>query len=221
MVADAAARASAAAAGEHVRPCRPEDAAALYRICLLTGDSGEDASALYRDPELLGHLYVGPYAALEPEHAFVLEDARGVSGYVVGALDTVAFNARVRHAWLPPLQARYPDPAGEPDGWSPDDRLMHLLHDPDEAFPLRTAPELDGYPSHLHIDLLPRAQGRGLGQRLMETLLAALRTGGSPGVHLGVGRDNHRATGFYRHLGFTCLTETHGRRVLWMGKRLG
>jgi ribosomal protein S18 acetylase RimI-like enzyme len=70
--------------------------------------------------------------------------------------------------------------------------------------PLRADPALlVSYPSHLHIDLLPRMQGRGLGRQLMETLLAALRASGSRGVHLHVGRANERAAGFYQHLGMT------------------
>jgi GNAT superfamily N-acetyltransferase len=58
------------------------------------------------------------------------------------------------------------------------------------------------FPSHLHIDLLPRRQGRGFGRRLIETLVASLRARGSPGLHLLVGYGNPRAAGFYRHLGF-------------------
>ena len=62
--------------------------------------------------------------------------------------------------------------------------------------------ELDDYPAHLHIDLLPEAQGAGWGRALMEGLQDALRAGGSPGVHLGVSARNQRALGFYRHLGY-------------------
>lgn len=203
-----------------VRPFAADDLDDLYRICLLTGDGGADASALYRDPRLLGHVYAAPYGVLEPEHAFVLEDAKGVCGYTVGALDTVRFDARVRERWLPALQERYPDPPEPSDGWTRDQRMAHLLHDPDRAFPLSLPPALDGYPSHLHIDLLPRAQGRGWGRRLLETLLARLAADGSPGVHLGVGTANVRAVGFYERLGFAGLFQEHGGRALVMARRL-
>lgn len=39
------------------------------------------------------------------------------------------------------------------------------------------------YPAHLHVDLLPRAQGHGVGQRLMAALFARLAAFGAPGVH--------------------------------------
>ena len=93
-----------------IRALRREDRDALYAICLKTGDAGQDATALYRDPELLGHLYAGPYAALEPESAFVLEDDAGIGGYIVGARDTYAFETRLEAEWWPGLRARYPDP---------------------------------------------------------------------------------------------------------------
>lgn len=199
-----------------IRPYRPADREALYRICLLTGDSGEDASALYRDPDLLGQVYVGPYLELEPSLAFVLADADGPAGYVLGVRDTPGFEKQAEADWWPPLQQRYPapDPARRA-GWTSDERLAHLIHRP----PRTPIDVIAGFPSHLHIDLLPRVQGAGHGRRLMETLFAALRRHGSPGVHLGVGRGNRRAVAFYRHIGFTELSS--GPNALVLGLRFG
>lgn len=194
-----------------LRLARPDDRDALYRICLLTADSGEDGTAIYGDPELVGHIYAGPYLAGQPELTFVLEDAGGVSGYVLGVQDTRAFRAWEERAWWPALRERYPDPADIPAARrSPDERLAFLIHHPPQMSP----EVLDAYPSHLHIDLLPRAQGGGHGRRLLETLFAALKAGGSPGVHLGVGAKNVRAQGFYRHLGFTELRRDAGGALL-------
>ena len=64
------------------------------------------------------------------------------------------------------------------------------------------------YPSHLHINLLPRLQASGHGSELTKTLIADLRAQGSPGVHLHVPQGNRRAPGFYRHFGFTELSAT-------------
>jgi ribosomal protein S18 acetylase RimI-like enzyme len=178
-----------------VRRFRPEDLDDLYLVCLETGDAGKDATALHDDPELLGHVYVGAYARFQPDLAFVLEDDRGIGGYVLGALDTAAFDARLEDEWWPPLRGRYPLP---PDGTENDAFLVHLIHSPHR----RTGRLLETHPSHLHIDLVERCQGAGHGRRLMTTLLDALRAAGSPGVHLGVSTRNERAIGFYRHLGF-------------------
>ncbi len=46
------------------------------------------------------------------------------------------------------------------------------------------------YPSHLHIDLLPRLQGRGIGRQLIGLWLATVKSLGSTGRILGVGPAN-------------------------------
>jgi ribosomal protein S18 acetylase RimI-like enzyme len=200
-----------------IRLYKPGDREAVYQVCLKTGDAGQDATHLYDDPEVLGHLYVGPYITLEPELAFVLEDDLGVCGYCLGALDTEAFFERFLREWLPPLQARYPDPAGPESGWTRDQRTCHELHHPDAPMPA----VVSTYPSHLHIDLLPRAQGKGNGRRLMETLLETLRRRGSLGVHLALAATNLGAFRFYRKLGFVRLDEIiPATEAIWMGRKL-
>jgi ribosomal protein S18 acetylase RimI-like enzyme len=178
-----------------IRPYRPDDLDALYDICLRTGAAGADATDLVEDRRLFGELYAAPYAVLEPEHAFVLDDGTGAAvGYVLGALDTVAFEARREAEWWPPLRARH---AEQPGGTRLDDLLVHLIHHRVEPDPELVA----AYPSHLHIDLLPVAQGQGWGRRLLDVLFDALRADGSPGVHWGVSTRNTAAIGFYEHLG--------------------
>jgi ribosomal protein S18 acetylase RimI-like enzyme len=198
----------------HIRPYRPSDRAALYRICLRTGDNGDDATGRYTDPRLLGHVYVGPYLALAPRLAFVLDPGDGEPvGYALGARDTVEFAARCEASWWPPLRRRYPDPAGVPAAErTPDQRLAALIHHPPRA----PAALTDRYPSHLHVDLLPVAQGRGHGRALLERLLAALAEAGSTGVHLGVAAANRRAIGFYRRLGFAEVERSPGGLTMAM-----
>jgi ribosomal protein S18 acetylase RimI-like enzyme len=53
-----------------------------------------------------------------------------------------------------------------------------------------------------HIDLLPEAQGRGWGARLMAALLAELAARGSNGIWIGLDNRNERARRFYTRLGF-------------------
>lgn len=199
-----------------IRPARESDRAALYSICLETGDSGEDATPLYADPLLLGHVYAGPYLSHAPDFAFVLEDDQGVGGYVIGTPDSHAFEDTLEREWWPGLRAQYPDPARIPsDQRTRDERITALLYHP----PRTPDALLTDYPAHLHIDLLPRVQGGGNGRRLMVTLLDALRDAGVPGVHLGVGDRNTRAQGFYRHLGFQELSRAPGS--VTFGMRLG
>jgi ribosomal protein S18 acetylase RimI-like enzyme len=190
-----------------VRRYRSGDLRDLYRVCLRTGNSGDDATALYRDPDLLGHIYAAPYGMFEPALAFVVEDEFGVGGYCLGALDTRAFEQRLEERWWPSLRRRYaePDIAGQGQ-WTPDEQAIYLIHHPWHA----DNDLLADYPSHLHIDLLPRLQAQGLGRQLMGIQLTALRERGSGGVHLYVTAANHRAQGFYGRLGFDQLRADGG-----------
>lgn len=183
-----------------LRPYQPRDLLALYDVCLRTGLSGEDAHHLYRNPLLLGHYYAAPYATLHPECAFVLDDGQRVQGYVIGVPDSRRFEAEAEASWFPLLRGLYPLP-GEADQ-SPDARMIRRLH---LGYPAPEAPWAPEYPAHLHIDLLPAAQGGGWGRRLLEALLITLRAREVPGVHLGVGESNVRAQGFYERLGFRLL----------------
>ena len=189
-------------------------------MCLLTGNHGADAEPLYRDdPSALARIFVGPYLAFEPELSLVLADEEGICGYALGAFDSREFYARYDTAWRPRLCAEFRAPSGDPRQWSAVERVYHVYHRPDYFCPEPYA----AYPSHAHIDLLPRAQGRGHGRRMMAQLLDLLQQRGSAGVHLGVSELNTRARGFYAHLGFHELTRTGlgDDACVYMGMRLG
>lgn len=193
-----------------IRAATLADLPGAYRVCLLTGDAGRDATTIFRNPDLLGHVYVGPYVVDSPELARVVADADGIAGYLLGAADTRAFEAWAEEAWWPTLRDQYP----LLDDGTPEAELIEAIHHPSPA------PEdvVAVYPSHLHLDLLERARGRGLGRALIEGLLVDLRARGSRGVHLNVGTANENAIAFYRHLGFATIESFEDSIV--MGMRL-
>lgn len=202
-----------------IRPARPGDEPGAYYVCLKTGNFGQDGEPFYReDPDALGRIFVGPYLAFEPDLSLMLEDAGGICGYALGAFDSHAFYARYEAEWRPALCARFPEPTGDPAGWTRSQAVHHGYHHPDYYCPEPYA----AYPSHLHIDLLARAQGRGFGRRMMDEVMDRLRRRGSPGAHLGVSLMNTPAFGFYQRLGFQELvrvgTGTDG--CIYMGKSL-
>ena len=203
----------------NIRLARPPDLDALYAICLATGDSGEDATNLYADPRLIGHLYVGPYAVLEPELALVVEDREGVAGYVLGAADTARFEDRLELEWWPALRTQYADPMGsDPSAWSPDQRLAAQIHRPG-----RTPPSMmKRFPAHLHLDLLPRMRGKGAATALLEACFARVKQSGVNAVMLGASRANDRGVRFWRRSGFV---EIDSRNLepdgtIWMGREI-
>jgi GNAT superfamily N-acetyltransferase len=185
---------------------RERDKAAMFAVCLRTGDSGDDASGKFTaDPNALGRRWVGPYLALEPEFALVLEasDRSAVYGYALGCLDTDSFVARLTSSYLPQLltdprfakEAFLHKPRTE---WSAAEAIYHEYHDTPDAPAFVVAK----YPSHLHVDLTVEAQGAGNGRRMMGALLSRLRLAGSRGVHLEMHSSNARGRRFYERLGF-------------------
>ena len=202
-----------------IRPARSGDEPAAYDVCLKTGNDGEDGEAFYReDPDALGRIFVGPYLAFEPDLSLILEDEQGICGYALGAFDSHAFYARYEKAWRPDLCARFPAPQGDTSEWTRVQHVYHWYHQADYFCP----EPYETYPSHLHIDLLPRAQGRGYGRRMTEQVMNTLRRRHSPGVHLGVSERNARAIGFYQRLGFHELTRVGSGPdgFVYMGREL-
>ena len=198
----------------HLRPYDPGDRDAVYDICLRTGDEGGDASG-QATAELMGDVWAGPYIALEPATCVVAVDGDSVVGYVLGTPDTRAFEARCEEEWWPPLRQRYVAPRradSQLGGWTLDERLRHLVHRP----PSPPDDVVAGHPAHLHLDLVPAGQGRGLGQALLAEALAALAAQGAPGVHVGVGPANLRALRFWNRGGFLPLRQDPG--VDWLGR---
>jgi ribosomal protein S18 acetylase RimI-like enzyme len=177
-----------------IRPYRTTDRSDVAEICIRTAAAGKDATGVYSDDNLLSDIWVLPYVDLEPDLAFVVDNGERAAGYVVGVADTRAFIERYRTEWLPRYAEKYGDLAEtERDGG-----MVKLGLDPDRM----AIPEVDEYPAHLHIDLLPELQRQGFGRKLIATLLAALRERGVPGLHLGVASDNDDGRAFYSRLGF-------------------
>lgn len=196
-----------------LRHARLHDLPGAYRVCALTAGAGDglpEGAVRWADPDLVGHVYVGPYiacaqadpslgqvpaAAAPGAMAVVIVDHRGVSGYCLAAVDTAVFSRWCHRHWWPGLREDYPADGEYPEA---ERELVDLIHAPAQP----PAAVLAEFPSHLHIDLLDRARGSGMGRRLIETVITGLRAAGSPGVHLEVGSANTNAIGFYRHLGF-------------------
>ncbi|WP_042396356.1 GNAT family N-acetyltransferase [Streptacidiphilus carbonis] len=195
-----------------VRPYRPEDRDALFDICVRTAHDGGDSRHVYPDLELMPSIFAAPYAVLEPELAFVVDDGERAVGYVVGTADTASFVKRFRTEWLPTLADRYPLPEREPT--TPSEAMVDLMHRPERML----LDELAEYPAHLHIDLLPSHQRLGHGRELMDALFAALRSAGVPRVHLGMVTANTPARAFYDRLGFHVIPVTDPGPLTYLGR---
>lgn len=201
-----------------IREYRKADLPALYKISVLTGDVGGDARHLYREPDLMGHIYVGPYAEFVPGLCFVAEDDLGVAGYVVGTVDTRSFEALLERAWWPALRARYPDPGAVlPPDCDADTKRAHRMHHT-AVIPDAVVAEC---PGHLHMNLLPRLQRQGIGTRLLARWFAAARVAGAVRVHVGVNPGNAGGLAFWQRAGFRQIRlslNDETARAVWLGR---
>lgn len=201
----------------NVRPLQPCDIDALYAISIATGLAGGDASSLYRDRKLMGHIYSAPYANLQPDLCLVAEDEAGVAGFVVGTADTSTWQRRLEREWWPGLRRQYPAPdESKMAEWSHDQRRVFMIHNP-KPIP---AAVVQSYPSHLHLNLLPRLQGHGTGSRMFAAWLAMATARGIGPLHIGVNPENARAVRFWHRVGFVELEipEARAERTTWMGR---
>ncbi|MEK6624154.1 MAG: GNAT family N-acetyltransferase [Bdellovibrionota bacterium] len=76
------------------------------------------------------------------------------------------------------------------------------------------------FPAHLHINMAPGQQGKGLGAALIQAYLQELQSQGIRGVHLVTG-PQARNISFYRRQGFTMeyLRTSGGSDLLFMGQK--
>lgn len=192
-----------------IRPYVKEDLPALYTICLQTANHGGDATHLIQDPDLPGNIFVGPYVKHEPDMCFVLAHAGEPCGYILGTLDSKAFYAWCEREWFPPLRKQYANYQANHN--SPEMWMIPLI----QAGFYEDA-GLEEYPAHLHIDMLPIAQGQGWGRKLIQAFTGRLKELGIPGVHLGAGKGNEGAVRFYDRVGFERLVESQWSVVFGM-----
>ncbi|WP_297586290.1 N-acetyltransferase [Roseibium sp.] len=191
----------------------------LYAICLMTGASGKDATALYADPKLIGHIYAAPYVVLNGCISYVAEDQEGVLGYAVGAPDTRTFERLLETDWWPRLRPAYPNPTGDRNTWSPDELRARMIHHP------QPVPNdiVGDYPAHIHMNLLPRARGKGVGTRLLEAWMETARAENVPAVHAGVGASNQSGLKFWSARGFRSVRTdpaNGSNGTIWTGRFL-
>ncbi|MFI2364314.1 GNAT family N-acetyltransferase [Promicromonospora sp. NPDC019610] len=190
-----------------IRQYHVADRADVADICVRTAAAGTDARGVYSSDLIMPDVYALPYVDHSPDLAWVVEHEGRAAGYIVAVADTRAFAQWWAREWTPGFVERHPAP-GPDTGHHPGYTEAQLLRDgadPERMVRGLRHGELETHPAHLHIDLLPVLQRRGLGSQLIDTLRAALAERGVPGVHLGYAAENTSAAKFYDRYGFQPL----------------
>ncbi len=188
------------------RKAEKKDISAISDICFRTGYMGEslESRKIFQDRRLFALIFALYYPIYEPEHCFVAcNELNRAIGYIIGTADTVNQEKKFsRHMhWRILLRLlgvtwwRYPASLREFIHWiknlekkSPGD--LHLL-----------------YPAHLHMNILPEYQGKGLGGKLITLFIDHIKDLQVSGIHLGTSNHNRTAISFYRKMGFTAISD--------------
>ncbi len=194
--------------GPAIRPIQISDEPAVVDICYRTGYMGEDltGSGRFNDKWLFGLLFALYYVRYEMKTCFVSMDSRtgAVLGYILGAADSALQEKRFSLLMIWRIAAR----ALLYSSWRHPESFRTLLHFNRVQ---RTMPPLHDlykdFPAHLHINMAPGYQGRGMGSALIERFEESMRSRGACGVHLVTSERNTRALSFYERHGYSVIRE--------------
>jgi len=112
--------------------------------------------------------------------------------------------------------ANTPTQATPRETWTHDQRRAYIIHHPGRS----PAALVEAWPAHIHLNLLPRAQRRGVGSSLLEAWLDRAAARGVTAVHVGVNQANTGGLRFWDARGFRTLTldGLAPGRTVWMGR---
>lgn len=184
-----------------IRQCTMADMPYIYEICWKTGYRGQSVEGMLNDKFKIGHYFAAPYLHYDMECCFVATDMGIPKGYILGTSDTVNYTKWLNSQWLPQVRNFYDfskEASDNPFGKFVDDCLENDTVVDQSLFE---------YPAHLHIDLLPDLQGKGLGRKLMGVFFNRCLKKGASRVHLGVSKKNPGAVAFYKKMGMFVISE--------------
>ena len=197
-----------------IRPYRASDREALGRVCVLTGDSGGDATGRFQSDLLLPAVYAFPYLDYAPHLAWVVESEGGPAGYILGVADVASFSRWWEEEWLGVLHQMFP----RAETWPEADRTLLARAKNPQALVHEDA---GAFPAEFHIDLLPEVQRRGLGRELVQRFAKEVCDRGASGIAIGVGAANLGARKFYERMGFDALGQEVSETGEIVAYRLG
>ncbi|MFX0090519.1 MAG: GNAT family N-acetyltransferase [Candidatus Hodarchaeota archaeon] len=191
------------------RQCQKKDQNEIQNVCYQTGYMGEDLTGkdLFNDQRLFGYLFCLYYPRYEAEHGFVAVDTNNnnrIVGYILGSPDSKKqgkqFNRKM--VWRIALRLylftrwKYPESFRAVQSFR---KIASQENEPGNLY--------EKYPAHLHIDILPEYQRKGIGSRLMQVFEQHMRDLGVPGIHLGTSNHNTKALPFYKKQGYQIISE--------------
>ena len=173
----------------HIRKMRPSDLKEVEYVCRMTA-----GPVCQKDPVVgyrLARMFSTYYVRECYDSCFVLvDDNDKVVGYILCEPDYKRYRKIFRKIDVPEIKKL--DKKSGNQAW--------LFPIPYTFFGMK-------YPAHLHIDILPAYQSKGIGSKLIKAFCDNLKEQNVKGVMLIVGTENEGARRFYERNGFTLLQD--------------
>lgn len=171
-----------------IRGYQEKDKEEVQNICVVT------ANEFLQQPDkrfMLLNAYCNYYIEQEPDNCFVAVDSEcdKVVGYIISVENSDAWAKKYKELYV--------------DNCEVEELKEFFMNTTSTA--LKYSKE---FPSHLHIDILPEYQRRGIGFMLMDKLVSNLRNKNIFAVMLSAGADNEKGINFYKKYGFEVLRLT-------------
>jgi ribosomal protein S18 acetylase RimI-like enzyme len=190
------------------RPLQVSDAHDIVEICYRTGYYGEDLTETdrFNDKVLFGMIAARYYVRYEPENCFVAANRSTgrVVGYIIGSLNTLNQEKDFSRfmTWRIVLRALSITIWRHPESFR---RLLHFNRY------MRNRPSLhtiyEGYPAHLHINVLAEYQKQKIGTILLKLFERHVKEADVGGIHLETSERNLKAIPFYEKHGYAIVAE--------------
>ncbi len=178
----------------------------IINICYRTGFYGEDLTKqkVFKDKKLFAMRFVLHYTRFQPEFCFVYKENGKVAGYVVGTDNTKEQEADFTKSMYPRIIMRM----YLFTWWYSYTSFRHIKSflKPESESVLDNS-SIEKYPAHLHMNVLPGFQSRGIGQQLLDAFVSTMRDNDVAGIHLGTSSENKKAVPFYEKNKFVLLKQ--------------
>lgn len=187
-----------------IRKLQEKDRAALIEILHLADPHGEGHPA----PELIYKRWGEYYLKESAENCFIaaLPESDRPVGVILCAPDTPMYQRHFNQTYFRGILNALNRVERDCPGTimkhrmtyyrRREGRILNWIH------PFKMRQIYKKFPAHLHINIHPDYQRKGLGHILVNRLISHLREEGIGGLHLIVASDNLKGIGFYRKYGF-------------------
>jgi GNAT superfamily N-acetyltransferase len=183
-----------------VRRYKPEDRAAIRRICCDTGFLGNPIETIFTDREIFADLFTNPYLDYGSDWAWVADDGGHVVGYLLGSVSR-SFNYALMYSGLQTTVKMITRAAKGCYATHPRSRhfIRWLL-----TSGYREQPKHPDKAAHLHLNVEKSHRGHGLGLRLWRAFEQQLENAGIRTCYGAFfSRPRRRPEAVYSRMGFS------------------